>query len=962
MRGRDSVRVRAPRARARSAFAVLLLALTFPIARAAEFDPVCTARTARPPSSPFDVECWTLNALDRAERDVRLARLNAWYGARPGDPWLQAALGMYWVERDVSRAAPLFEAARAALPRDGEADAEGYLLALGARAAQRANHEDAVARSLAALDAVRERLRDPVARARAALIAAFDAKLHDRVDEAMFVLRRTMTADGFDELPPPTRMQVFDQAADAALRLAHYSEALQLSRRAGALCATSRGCLDNRLYFEAKITRFMAAAGLASREEAARITREAWERAHERKSLWAELAEVCEIGRWVEPAEAGPWWERCEAMARDLRCEDVRLVAESLHAIGTARLDQARAADSVRRLGGVVDALHRLGMTSDEAGVRGFLAEAQDLTGDRAGALASRRAAVRAALRLFERQRSAAGRSGTIALEAEQFYELAAALTGVRAGQARADRDRAEQARPEDDADLAGAFEVLEEFRVRSELDALLRAHVQASAPATPEGRAGRAALARLHAELAEVQTKLQDTAHGLAGHAELERRRERLELDEDALIAELAASDPAAALQPRVATLDETRAALAADEALVLFQIVAVRDLPPWVLLVTQDGARVVTLPAGDVEPAIGLYLGLLARRDGSEREAAAALAHVLVAPWAAALPPSITRLVVVPDGRLFEFPLASLPLADGTPPGAPVGARFEIALTASATAFVAARRQGGGPLPRAALGLASASPWYGRAAALERADGEDLAAGQPLRGAPAEVRGIVARLGGGSRGLFEGGASERALKQETLAAFGVLHFAVHATSNREHPDRSAVLLVPGAADEDGLLQPHEIAALPLANRLVVLSACSSAGGHTLRGGGPESLARAFLHAGARAVVGTLWPVRDAESVRFAERFYDALAGGATAAGALAAAQRALAAEGVAAADWAAYVLIGDGGVTIAPGPAIRPVEAPRPGAGSAAFVVAGVFVLAGLALVARRVRRNEK
>ncbi len=931
------------RARA-SARGALLFALTLALAVAAprasadEFDPVCTAHTTRPPARPFDVECWTLNALDRAERDVRLARLEAWSAAAPDDPWLAAARGMYWVERDASRAVPLFEAASTALGRGGDVEATTYLLALRTRAAQRLNHEDEVARALGELDTLRERTRDPVARTRATLVAAFDAKLHDRVDDAMFALRRTITAEGFDALPPPMRMQVFDQAADAALRLAHYSEALQLSRRAGALCVPSRACLDNRLYFEAKITRFMAAAGLASREEAARITVDAYDRAHERRSRWAELSEVCEVGRWVEPAEAAGWWDRCEALAHDLHCEDVRLVAESLQAIGVARLDRARAAESVRRLGDVVGDMHRLGMTSDEAGVRGFLAEAQELAGDRAGALASRRAAVRAALRLFERQRSAAGRSGTIALEAEQFYELADALVP---------------------ADVAGAFDVLEEFRVRGELDALLRARVEAAVPATPEGRAGRAALARLHADLAEVQARLQDAAaHGLAARSDLERRRERLELEEDALLADLAADDPAAALQPRVATLDDARAALAADEALVLFQVVAVRDLPPWVLLVTRDGARAVTLPAGDVEPAIGLYLGLLARRDGSEREAAAALARVLVAPWVAALPPSVTRLVVVPDGRLFEFPLASLPLAGD----ASVGSRFEIALTASATAFVDARRRGGGPLPRAALGFASAAPWSGSAAALERADGEDLAAGQPLRGAIPEVRGLVERLGGGSRGLFEGAASEHALKAEPLAPFGVLHFAVHATSNREHPDRSAVLLVPGAAGEDGLLQPHEIAALPLANRLVVLSACSSAGGHTLRGGGPESLARAFLHAGARAVVGTLWPVRDAESVRFAERFYDALAAGATAAGALASAQRALAAEGVAAADWAAYVLIGDGAVVVAPGPALRPVPAPRRGAGSAALVVAGVFVFAGLAAVLRRVRRHAK
>ncbi|MBP7149076.1 MAG: CHAT domain-containing protein [Acidobacteria bacterium] len=923
---------------------VLLAGLAAGAAWADGFDPVCTDRTARPPAEPFDVECWILNALDGAERDERLARLEAWAAAQPGDPWLQAALGMYWVERNATRAEPLFEAALQGFRQAGDSAAGRYALALRTRAAQRLGREEDVRRGLAQLDALRGRVQDPVTRVRIAIVAMFAAKLDDRVDEAMFAMRREIAADGFDALPAPMRQQVFQQAADAALRLAHYSEALQLSRRSGALCGPSRACLDNRLYFEAKIARFMAAAGLASREEAARATREAYDRAHERKALWAEMDQVCELGRWVEPAEAPAWYERCRVMARDLHCDDVRLIAESLQAVGLARLEPARAAESVRRLREVGADLHRLGLAGEEPGVSGFLAEAQELAGDDAGALQSRRDALRAALRLFERQRSAAGRSGMIAFEAEQFYELAAALL--------------RQARARDEPLPREAFDVLEQFRVRSELDALLRSRIGAAVPATAAGRAGRQALVRLHAELADVQARLQDTAHGGAGRDELERRLERLELQEDALLADLAASDPDAALQPRTATLDETQAALAPDEALVMFQVAALRDLPAWVLLVTRETARAVTLPAGDVEPAIGLYVGLLARRDGSEREAAATLSRALLASWVDTLPAAVRRLVIVPDGRMFEFPLAALPLASG----AAAGSRFEITLVSSATAFVAGRKRAGEPLPRAALGLAASAPWPGSRDALERADAADLSADRALRGAIPEVRGLVARLGDASRGLFERAASEYALKHELTGGYGVLHFAVHATSNREHPERSAVLLVPGAADEDGLLQPREIAALPLANRLVVLSACSSAGGHTLRGGGPESLARAFLHAGARAVVGTLWPVRDAESVRFAERFYDALAAGTTAAGALAQAQRALAADGVPAADWAAYVLIGEGTVVLAPGAATRAAPAPA-AAGSRGLVLrlTVAFAAAAIALAAWAAARTR-
>ena len=50
----------------------------------------------------------------------------------------------------------------------------------------------------------------------------------------------------------------------------------------------------------------------------------------------------------------------------------------------------------------------------------------------------------------------------------------------------------------------------------------------------------------------------------------------------------------------------------------------------------------------------------------------------------------------------------------------------------------------------------------------------------------------------------------------------------------------------------------------LDLRGRLVVLSACESAGGSVLSGEGPLSLARAFFAGGAGAVVATRWPLRD--------------------------------------------------------------------------------------------------
>ena len=73
----------------------------------------------------------------------------------------------------------------------------------------------------------------------------------------------------------------------------------------------------------------------------------------------------------------------------------------------------------------------------------------------------------------------------------------------------------------------------------------------------------------------------------------------------------------------------------------------------------------------------------------------------------------------------------------------------------------------------------------------------------------------------------------------------------------------------------------------------------------------------------GARAVIGTIWPVRDSEAATLAEHFYVHLARGATVAASLAGAQRELSIAGAPPAAWAGFVLVGDGSATLAPQPA---------------------------------------
>jgi len=94
----------------------------------------------------------------------------------------------------------------------------------------------------------------------------------------------------------------------------------------------------------------------------------------------------------------------------------------------------------------------------------------------------------------------------------------------------------------------------------------------------------------------------------------------------------------------------------------------------------------------------------------------------------------------------------------------------------------------------------------------------------------------------------------------------------------------------------------------------VVVLTGCRSASGSPDAGAGPLGLARGFFLAGARAVVGSVWPLRDDDAERFVEEFGRALSRGRTVAAAVAHSQRVRIAAGDPAEAWAGMVVLGDG------------------------------------------------
>jgi len=111
-------------------------------------------------------------------------------------------------------------------------------------------------------------------------------------------------------------------------------------------------------------------------------------------------------------------------------------------------------------------------------------------------------------------------------------------------------------------------------------------------------------------------------------------------------------------------------------------------------------------------------------------------------------------------------------------------------------------------------------------------------------------------------------------------LRGCAIVHIAAHGFVDRADPRRSGIALTPRSAQDDGFLTAGEVLGLELDADLVVLSACQTASGAPTRGEGVQSLARAFMHAGARNVVASQWQVADWAANEVMRELYTGLLG----------------------------------------------------------------------------------
>lgn len=326
------------------------------------------------------------------------------------------------------------------------------------------------------------------------------------------------------------------------------------------------------------------------------------------------------------------------------------------------------------------------------------------------------------------------------------------------------------------------------------------------------------------------------------------------------------------------VPPLLDLQSRLRTSEALVEYVVDSDRVMI-FVLRAQGVAAVVENVRYVDLESKVRLVRDLM-QKPGNElwREPAVSLANTLLGPLdERQLLEGVSQLYLVPHGILNYLPFAALPLGDAS--NSPfVMERFTLSYLPAAALLA---NQPVDPVPPQSL-LAMAP------------------ANSRLKYAAVEARSISELYSPDALLLSGTAATESAFKAQA-GSFEVLHLSTHGYFNKKNPLLSGLALEPDARN-DGRLEVHEILGLPLQASLVTLSACATGLGSGYFNALPAGdefvgLTRAFLLAGSRSVLSTLWEVDDRSTVEFMQGFYgrEKAAGAANPAQSLALIQRGL-------------------------------------------------------------------
>ncbi|MBC7775963.1 MAG: CHAT domain-containing protein, partial [Phycisphaerae bacterium] len=212
------------------------------------------------------------------------------------------------------------------------------------------------------------------------------------------------------------------------------------------------------------------------------------------------------------------------------------------------------------------------------------------------------------------------------------------------------------------------------------------------------------------------------------------------------------------------------------------------------------------------------------------------------------------VQRLIIVPDGPLWNVPFEALTNSDG---------RFlvqdhAISYHWSSALWLQARKQGHLSSPKFEYG--GFAPQY------QNASGPMATMGKELGDLPEARAAVVAAAAAWGGTVWQGPTVNKELFQREAGKYGILHLAMHGLLDLKDRTRTG-LAFPASGDSIDLLNTLEISQMDLSAQLAVLSACNTGSGVVFRGEGVMSLSRAFALAGCPALTANLWEVPSLET-----------------------------------------------------------------------------------------------
>lgn len=330
--------------------------------------------------------------------------------------------------------------------------------------------------------------------------------------------------------------------------------------------------------------------------------------------------------------------------------------------------------------------------------------------------------------------------------------------------------------------------------------------------------------------------------------------------------------------------------------------------------------------------------YAMRVAHADQELDHLSADLSEILLRPVAGSL--AGKRLIIVPDGLLRYIPFAALqlPVKTGDRLNQILGQRFEVVTLPSASTLESLRAASAKRAAPTRLAAVFADPVFAADDPRVQKRGRNNATPVQIPTLSAALRDVpvnasrIPRLGGsgaeadaiaqalsGQVDIATGfGANREAVLSGDLSQYRYIHFATHGLLDSRRPELSGLILSLVDANgkpEDGYLRVRDIYGLKLNADLVVLSSCSSALGKDVESEGIIGLTRAFLFAGSKRIISSLWKVNDEATKELMKNFYSKLHTGVSPAAALQSAQSTLANDPYYKSPyyWAAFILQGE-------------------------------------------------